>query len=401
VSPWPLAAVAVALLALGLLPGVAKLPTMLGGGVLAVVAWWLARASGPGFERSGGEAGGRGEQGQDGGDLVLELGLGLLDLVEEPDSLMPLLPEVRGRVGRAVGFTVPAITVRDALDLGATEYALVFRAGTLSRGTVRPGRILAVPPRAGATPDVGQPGQLADGRTGVWVEPDEATALAAEGYALMSAQEALAENLSIILRRRAAQILDLESAAAMIQRLRADHGELIEEAEAAGMSVGLFRRVCTNLLWASVPLHDPVSIIEGITEALPEERDPERLAVAVRRRLAGMLSDHLAEGGRVRALALSPTLEEELAEAALREGDRTVAALPPARAAAWVDLLDQAGREHGWGRTLAVLTGPRSLLPLQWLCRQTQSELIALQATDLSPTVQVEHVARLEPEQLG
>lgn len=401
ISPWPLVAAAAALLALGLLPGVAKAPTLLGGAVLAVVAWWLMRAGGPAPERSPSEAPGADEQGDEHAGLVLELGLGLLDLVEEPDSLMELLPDLRREVGRRLGFAIPPITVRDSLDLRATEYAIVFRAGTLSRGTVRPGRVLAVPPGAGATPDVGQPAELADGRTGVWVEPDEAGELAAGRYSLMSPREVLAENLSIILRRRAAQIFNLESAAAMLRRLRGDHAALIDEAEAAGLSVGLFRRVCARLLWAGVPLHDLISVVEGITEALPQEQDAERLALAVRPRLAGMLSDHLAEDGRVRALSLSPTLEEELAEAALREGDRTVAALPPARAAAWVDLLDQAGREHGWGRPLAVLTEPRSLLPLQWLCRQAQSELVALQATDLSPRVQVEHVARLEPEQLG
>ncbi|MGD9497439.1 MAG: hypothetical protein AB7Y46_14155, partial [Armatimonadota bacterium] len=127
----------------------------------------------------------------------------------------------------------------------------------------------------------------------------------------------------------------------------------------------------------------------------------EQLALRVRPRLAAMLSDHLAVDGRIRAILLATELEDELAEAEYREGGRTVAALLPARAAAWVDLLDQFAAEHGWGRPLALVVQPRALLPLLSLCRQARSWLVPVRATDLSPLAQVEQVARLEPDQLA
>ncbi len=400
VGPWPLAAAAVALIGLGLVPGVAKLPSLLGGVALAAGAWWLGTRPERGDGGLAPSGGGDGQAAQPTGHLVIELGMGLLELVEESGELMELLPATRRRCSEELGFLTPSVTVRDSVDLRATEYALVFRAGTLARGTVRPGRILAVPPLAGAMPDVGRPAELPDGRAGVWVAPEQTRELAAMDYELLTAAQALAEHLRIALRRHAGQIFDLERASEALTALWREHPTLRGAAETAGMGVPVFRHVCGELLRTGVPLHDRLSIVEGIIEALPGGGDPERIALEVRPRLAAMLSDHLAVDGRIRAIVIAPELEDELAAAAHREGGHTVAALMPARAGAWVDLLDQVGSEHGWGRPVAVVVEPDGLLPLVSLCRQARPWLVAVRAIDLAPEARVEYVARLEPEQL-
>jgi len=398
VGPWPLAAAAVALIGLGLLPGVAKLPTLLGGAALAVGAWWVSTRP----ERRDGrlDASGGGDQAGRAGELTVELGMGLLELAEESGGLMEALPATRRRCSQELGFAVPAVTVRDSLQLRATEYALVFRAGTLAHGTVRPGRLLAVPPLAGAMPDVGQPAELPDGRAGVWVAPEEGGELAALDYELLTAAQALAEHLHIAVRRHAEQIFDLEAAAGALAELWRERPALRGAAEAAGMGAPIFRQVCGELLRTGVPPHDRLSIVEGIIDALPGGAEPERIALAVRPRLAGMLSDHLAVDGRIRAIVIAPELEDELAASAHREGGHTVAALMPARAGAWVDLLDQVGSEHGWGRPVAMVVEDDGLLPLVSLCRQARPWLVPVRAIDLAPEAHVEYVARLEPEQL-
>ncbi len=399
VSPWPLAAAAVALIGLGLLPGVAKLPTLLGGAALAVGAWWLSTRPERRDERPAAPGDSDGPAGA-AGDLTVELGMGLLELVEEGGGLMELLPAVRRRCSEELGFAVPAMTVRDSLQLRATEYALVFRAGTLARGTVRPGRLLAVPPLAGAMPDVGRPAELPDGRAGVWVAPEESGELAAPDYELLTAAQALAEHLRIALRKHADQVFDLEGAAGVLAELWRERPALRGAAQAAGMGAPVFRHVCGELLRTGVPLHDRLSIVEGIIDALPGGVEPERIALEVRPRLAGMLSDHLAVDGRIRAIVIAPELEDELAASAHREGGHTVAALMPARAGAWVDLLDQVGSEHGWGGPLAIVVEPDGLLPLVSLCRQARPWLVPVRAIDLAPEAHVEYVARLEPRQL-
>ncbi|MGM0492935.1 MAG: FHIPEP family type III secretion protein [Armatimonadota bacterium] len=395
VSPWPLVAAAITLVGLGLFPGVARLPTLLGGALLAGGAWWLSRTGGkPPSE------GAPVPSQQDAGVLSLELGMGLLDLLEDSAGLMEALPDLRARASRELGFDIPPVMVRDSLELGATEYAIVLRSGVLARGRIRPGRTLAVAPHPGATPDIGTAAELADGRTGVWVNRDEADELGGLGFVLMTAVEALTGDLQITLRRHAADIFDLEQAAALLAGLRRSHPALVEAADAAGLDAGLLRRVCGELLWGGVPLRDPVSVVGGVVEALSETRDVERLALRVRPRLAGMISDCLMADGKIRAVFPSPELQEELAASAHREEDRTIAAMMPARSAAWVVMLDQFAAEHGWGQPLAAIAEPGSLMPLQSLCRRASAQYIAVRAVDLSPNVELEYVARPEPDQL-
>lgn len=399
-SPWPLAAAALALFVLGVLPGAARVPTLLGGALLTVAAWTVQRraprpAGAVEVTPEATDHPARADQ------LAIELGLGLVELAEGPHGILPTLPAVRQWCRATLGFTPPPIVVRDSLQLGATEYALVFRAGTLARGKVRPRRLLVVAPAAGALPDLGQPAELADGRAGVWVTAEDAAELRELGYALMGPAEVIATHLRTELRRQAGEIFDLERAGALAERLYAERPALRAEAEAAGLTVPLLRQICAHLLDAGIPLLDPLSVVEGAIEALPGLSDPEQLAMHLRPRMAGMITDYLAVGGVVRAVTLASELEDELAESAHREGPRTVAALMPDRAAAWVGLLEEVGVEHGWGRPVAVVTRPDCLLPLIALCRQTRAWLVPVSAHELSPRAQVEQVVRLEGEQLG
>lgn len=397
-SPWPLVAAAVALTGLGLFPGVAKLPTLVGAAILAGGGWWVSGRRATGSRAAKLDAGTRSRPAD---ELAVEVGMGLLEIVNGPGGLMAMLPALRAGLSRDLGFDLPPIAVRDSLDLGATEYVLVFRAGVLVRGRVRPGRTLAVAPHAGATPDIGAAAELPDGRTGVWVAPEQAEELAALGFVLMTAAEALVAHLRSAIRQHAPELYDLERAAALLADLRQGHSALLEAAGAAGVDAGLLRRVCGELLWGGIPLRDPISLLEAVVEAVPETRDPEQLALRARPRLAGMLTELLTVDGRIRAVTLAPALQDELADAAWREEGRTVAALPPARAAAWVTLLEQLAAEHGWGRPLAVIAEPRSVLAMQSLCRRVGGEVTALRAGDLTAEAPVEQVARIEPEQLA
>ena len=393
---WPLGAAAAALLVVGLLPGVAKAPMLVSALALGGAAWWAASRG----ERA--ESRWRGSLSADrAGELTVEVGMGLLDLVDGPEGLATQLGSLRSEVSAEVGFALPAATIRDSIDLRATEYLLALRGIEVARGIVRPQRLLAVPPTAGVMPDVGRPGELGDGRIGVWVTEDEARALSSMDYQLMTPAQAILEHLRLALRRNAAELFDLELAARMLREMTASHPELMGEARGAGLTAPLLRQVCDRLLEAGVPLRDPVPVVEALAEGLPGTSDPEELALLCRRRLARAIAAQVAPHGRLRALGLADELQDELAESAHRPADRTVAALSPERGAAWVKALGEAAREHGWGRPLALLCSQRCLLPLMHLCSQIKPELIPLAPGELPPSVSVEFVARLDPEHLS
>ncbi len=393
---WPLTAGAIALLALGLVPGVAKVPTLIAAVALGSGAWWRG-AHGEAWFRPRAQAGGMRPRDD---ALNIEVGMGLLDLVEGAGGLAERLGRRRDEMSDQLGFHLPPVTVRDSIDLRATEYAISFRSRTMARGVVRPHRLMAVSPSAGVTPDVGRPGQLADGRQGVWVAEDDATSLAGLHYALLTPVEVILNHFAVAVRAESAELFDLEAATWVLEELSSAHPEVMREARGAGITASLLRQTGGKLLAAGLPLLQPLSIVEALVEAAPETTDPETLAVRCRPSLAGMITDYLAPQGRLHALELAPALQDELADSAHRTEHGTAAALPPERAQAWTETLGQVASEHGWGRPLVVMCEPRALLPLQDLCARTPWQLIAATPLDLTPTVTVEFVARLAPEML-
>ena len=396
-GPWPLVAAATVLIALGLFPGVAKLPTLGGGGLLLLAAVMLARVhSGPPphSHRSLGRTGTTPE-------LTLELGMGLLALTDEDATLMDMLSAMRRSLSDQLGIEIPPLMVRDSLDLGASEFAVLYRAGRLATGTVRSGGVLAIAPHAGVTPDEGHPAELPDGRRGVWTTPEHARELARIGFAVLSPAQALVEQLRIALHRHAAAIIDLERASALLEQIRAERPALASAAEQVGVTGRTFHAICRELLWQGIPLRDAVSVVESMVEALPETHDPEQIALMARPAMAGMISGYLMVDGHIRAVTVARELHEELADAAYREAGRTVASMMPARSAALVDLLRQIAAEHGGGGPLAVIAEPRSTLVLQSICREANPLLVAVRPSDLVPDAELEYVANVEASQLA
>jgi flagellar biosynthesis protein FlhA len=394
VNAWPLVAGAVALLAVGLAPGVAKVPVLIAAGALGVGAWRLrARTDAPPEPDR--------QSATQTSELLIETGLGLLDIIEGPEGLAAQVVEARHELNAALGFPMPPTTVSDSIDLRATEFTVSFRGATIAQGIVRPQRVLALPPSAGAAPDVGRPGELADGRAGVWVTSSQARSLASVGYELLTPVAVIVADMQVAVRRRAAELFDLETATRLFEAIERGHPAVVRAARGAGLTAALLRQVGGRLLECCLPMRDPLAVIEALVEGLAESTDPETLAFACRPRLAGMISAGVAPQGRVRALELAPELQQELVDCVHRSETGAVAALPPERLATWVDALDDLGREYAWGQALVVMCEPRALPALAHLCARTCSELIALTSSDLTPTVTVEFVARLTPDLLA
>lgn len=394
VNAWPLVAGAVALLAVGLAPGVAKIPVLLAAGALGVAAWRLrARADAPSeSDRRSATSPSK---------LLIQTGMGLLDILEGPEGLASQVVEARHELNATLGFPMPPTTVSDSIDLRATEFIISFRGATIAQGIVRPQRVMALPPSAGAVPDVGRPGELADGRTGVWVTNDQARSLASVDYELLTPVEVIAADMKVAVRRRAAELFDLETAARLLDEIERGHPTVVRTAREAGLTAALLRQVGGRLLECRLSMRDPLAVVEALAEGLAETSNPETLAFACRPRLAGMISSEIAPRGRVRALELAPELQQELVDCVHRSETGTVAALPPERLAVWVNTLDNLGREYAWGEALIVICEPRGLPALAHLCARTSSELIALTSSDLTPTVTVEFIARLTPDLLA
>ncbi len=246
--------------------------------------------------------------------LGMNIGFALTPMVGQGEGrLLNRLTAVRQRYGRAMGFLVPPVHIRDSSELPAHGYRFTLRGAAIGGGEAWPGQWLAIEGtmvteklkigRAVKDPAFGQPA--------VWI-PQSAIPQAEElGYTVVDAPSAIATHFAEILKRHGADLLGRPQVEGLMTRLTETTPRLAEEAR-SNLSMGLIRQVLQALLAEEVPIRDFERICEALVEASEgPNKDVERLLAAVRQRLGRFIVTQFAGAEpTLRVAVLQPRLEE-------------------------------------------------------------------------------------------
>ncbi|WP_026439908.1 flagellar biosynthesis protein FlhA [Acidocella facilis] len=337
--PQALALAAAITIAIGLMPDMAHLPFFALGGALGFAAWRAARQAREALaqpEAAGAAKGAKAEAKPDaladvtGVDpLGMSIGFALAPLVAAGEGkLLGRLTAVRQRYGRAMGFLIPAVHIRDSSDLPPNAYRFTLRGAAIGGGEAWPNQWLAIEgnlviDRLKIGRHVKDP---AFGQPAVWI-PQTAIAQAEElGYTVVDASSAIATHFAEVLKRYGAELLGRPQVEGLLTKLAETTPRLAEDLRAA-MAAGLVRQVLQGLLAEEVPVRDFERIAEAMVESADTGiKDPERLLAAVRMRLGRFIVAQAAGQESVLKVAVLPQRLEELVSKSLRAGKDTAAA---------------------------------------------------------------------------
>jgi flagellar biosynthesis protein FlhA len=327
--------------AIGVVPQMAHIPFLALGGALGVSAWRLSRsaiaqneaiAAGMAAPAAPNEVKADSLLDVTGVDpLGMNIGFALAPLVGTPPSaatpggqdagrLLNRLTAVRQRYGRAMGFLVPAVHIRDSSDLPAHGYRFALRGASIGGGEAWPGQFLAIEgPMVTEKLSLGRAVKdPAFGQSAIWI-PQSAIPEAEElGYTVVDAASAIATHFAEILKRHGAELLGRPQVEGLMTRLAETTPRLAEDLR-TNLSIGIIRQVLQGLLSEEVPIRD----FERIGEALVEEadgqiKDVERLLAAVRLRLGRFIVAQCAGTDPVFRVAVLQTRLEALITKSLR-----------------------------------------------------------------------------------
>jgi len=328
--PQALAIAAAITGAIGLVPQMAHIPFLLLATALGTAAWRLDRAAkiaaspeaaakalpAPAEVKSDSLVDVTGVD-----PLGMNIGFGLAPLVGQGDGrLLNRLTAVRQRYGRAMGFLVPAVHVRDSSDLPAHGYRFTLRGAPIGGGEAWPGQWLAIEgPMVVEKLSIGRPVKdPAFGQAAVWV-PQGSIPIAEElGYTVVDAPSAMATHFAEILKRHGAELLGRPQVEGLLTRLAETTPRLAEDLRNA-LSVGMVRQVLQGLLAEEVPIRDFERIAEALVEAGDGgAKDPDKLLAAVRLRLGRFIVSQIAGADPAFRVAVLPSKLEELIGKSLR-----------------------------------------------------------------------------------
>ncbi|MGE4481067.1 flagellar biosynthesis protein FlhA [Acidocella sp.] len=336
--PQALAIAAAITIAIGLVPEMAHIPFLLLGGALGVSAWRLSRVS-PEATRQGaaqkpGEAADAKPEvkpdsltdvsGVD--PLGMNIGFALAPMVGQGEGrLLGRMTAVRQRYGRAMGFLVPAVHIRDSSELPAHGYRFTLRGAPIGGGEAWPGQWLAIEgPMVVEKLSIGRPVKdPAFGQDAAWIPQGAIPAAEELGYTVVDAASAIATHFAEVLKRYGAELLGRPQVEGLMTRLAETTPRLAEDLRAM-VSVGIVRQVLQGLLAEEVPVRDFERIAEALVEAADGgAKDPEKLLAAVRLRLGRFIvSQFTGTDPVLRVAVLQPKLEELITKSlrAARDG---------------------------------------------------------------------------------
>ncbi len=223
--------------------------------------------------------------------VTIELGYGLVHLVDEAKSA-PLLTRITGirkQMSRELGFVLPQFRIRDSLDYGANDYAIVLGGVTIASGMAKPGKLLAIDTgdvRPGPYAQLGLAGEETRDPSfdcpALWIDPGNRDHAIAEGFLTVDPSTVIATHANQALLAASDQLLGPQEVRALLDDLKERAPALIEAVHPDPLSLAAITRILRALIADGIGLSHPQPLFTSLAIALQSTQEFNALVDAVR-----------------------------------------------------------------------------------------------------------------------
>lgn len=256
--------------------------------------------------------------------LGLEVGYRIIPLVDrgQDGELLRRIRGIRKKFAQDMGFLVPAVHIRDNLELRPNAYRIVLKGVEVGQGEAFVGQYLAINPgRVLGELSGTQTRDPTFGLPAIWIDAGLREQAHSFGYTVVDASTVVATHLSNIIQSHAAELLGREETQQLLERIGKESPKLVEDLVPKTLPLGILQKVLQNLLQEGVHIRDMRTIIEVLADHAPRTQDAELLTSTVRTSLGRAITQNLFPGsGELQVIALAPQLENILMQATQTPG---------------------------------------------------------------------------------
>jgi flagellar biosynthesis protein FlhA len=297
-------------------------------------------------------------------DLIgLEVGYRLVPLVDKKQNgdLLARVRGVRRKLSQDLGFLIPAVHIRDNLDLAPNVYRINLAGVPVGESIIYPERELAINPGRVFGPIQGiATRDPAFGMEALWIEPGMRDHAQTLGYTVVDPSTVIATHLSFIIHSHANEILGHEEVQHLLNTLAKTAPKLVEDLVPRLLPLSIVVRVLQCLLVERVPIRNIRTIVETLAEYATKTQDPMVLVGYVRVALGRQIVQDIAGvGAELPVITLEPDLERLLANSLA--GNAANPGLEPGLAERLQQRVAEAARRQEGSGDPAVLLVPPQL----------------------------------------
>ena len=392
---------------LGVLPGMPHLVILPAAGIAGFIAWKLRNAppraaieaieAAPVDAAPSNSAAIEWSDVSEGAALTLELGYGLVGLVDERKGapLMARITGIRKQLSRELGFVVPMVRVRDDMTLDPNTYRISIAGVVMGEDECWPEDLLAL--------DSGDLDGRVEGREcrdpsfgleAVWIAPDRRGEAIVAGYTVVDPATVIATHLNQLVAMSAADLFGMDEAQRLLDTLKEVAPQLVNNLTPQPLPLASITACCRALLAEGVPLKDFRRIAEAMVECARTESDPVQLVESVRTRIGALLIQTIVPVKMpLPVVTLDAGLESLLAQA-VRAGPGAAHPFEPALAARIVQAVAEAATPLvNQARRFAIVTSPIARRPLARLLKPHLPETAVMSFLEIPDGKPIEVVA--------
>lgn len=219
-------------------------------------------------------------------DIIgLEVGYRLIPLVDRDQGgeLLERVKGVRKKLSQDFGFLIPAVHIRDNLELTPNSYRITLMGVAVGEAEIRPDQELAINPGQVYGMIDGEPTMNpAFGLEAVWIREEQREHAQALGYTVVDSSTVLATHLSQLLTNNASQLIGHEEVQNLLEMLGRSAPKLVENFVPDQLPLGVVVKVLQNLLNEAIPIRDIRTIVQTLAEYSSKSQEPDILTAAVR-----------------------------------------------------------------------------------------------------------------------
>jgi flagellar biosynthesis protein FlhA len=310
-------------------------------------------------------------------------------------ELLQRVQKLRNQFVEDLGLVLPPVHLRDNLDLGNGEYAVLLQGERIGSGKLQARQHLALDPGTAHGKVDGIPTtDPVFGLPAFWVLDRHVLDAQSKGYTVVDAPTVLTTHLVELMSSFGHELFDGVQLDKALEHVGHLNPKLIDDLVPEPLSRQVLLKVFRNLLKEGVSIRDTSRILETLAEYAPRTRDADVLTEFVRQRMARHITGKVIdEEGHVHVVQLGRDAEEAVLRGlASTDGAAPVLQLEPNVAKALITSIARLVESYGGPVPAVVLCPPLARGALRRLLERVLPRVTVLSSAELLPSARLQSV---------
>ena len=329
----------------------------------------------------------------------MEFGYSLIPLVDEASGgrMIDRIVIFRRQYAQEMGLVIPSIRLRDSSSLNTNQYLIKIRGEEVAKGEILVDYYLALePPNLEKEIDGIDTIEPAYGIPSKWITVDKKEMAEIYGYTVIDPLSVMLTHLSETVRQHAHELLNRQEVVRLVENMKKQTPELVEELIPSLISYGNFQKILTNLLKEGIPIKDMETIMETIIDSAMTVKDIDTITENIRVALKRTITRKFCEGGSMKVVTLDAELEKSIVTS-LTSGERGMylALSPDVMQNIITQLSDEVKKFHELAQSPLVLTSQVVRVHFYRLIEQFFPDVYVLSFNEISNNIQIQAIGNI------